>query len=465
MPAMQLLSPSEIAVNNVSDQLIGDVEKVARVVQELRPLTKPVVRRIEEELLGERVYSSNAIEGSTLDLRETVLILKGGGLGAKKKREATEARNLGTAARTIAEWVDKGEALYTIDKLLGTHRIILTGIEDNVAGVFRNQQVFIAPAKHQPPDESRVPNLMQQVMEMLQQTVERRDARNGILTAVWAHWAIARVHPFFDGNGRMARLWQDYVLYKHRLTCAILPPEQRRTYLNALSEADEGDFNPLIQLVAQRLSYSLDRYLAVIKADEKDAAFLQELAGKADARVEEKRKLAYMRWSRRMLLLRDAFELSTARLSEASARIQVQVRPYDLIDQTRWENILSGVGAERTWFFLVDATARAERRWPRRRYFFYFGKHFWRDGLDTDQDRSEQRVSLLISEDDDTGHGVALDMIPGSPIRLREVFAVEDEYVCRLFDPSTGNEHYLRNLTATQIAQEFLRDVILNRLT
>ncbi len=74
-----------------------------------------------------------------------------------------------------------------------------------------------------------------------------------VLLGAWAHWTIARIHPFFDGNGRMARLWQDVVLFRNRLTCAILRVEDRREYLSALEEADEGRFNPLTQLVAQRV--------------------------------------------------------------------------------------------------------------------------------------------------------------------------------------------------------------------
>jgi len=84
--AMELWLPEQVAVDEVSRGLIADVKVTARSVNDYRPLPGDVVKRIEDDLLGERVYSSNAIEGNTLDLRETVMILKKGILGAKKKR-------------------------------------------------------------------------------------------------------------------------------------------------------------------------------------------------------------------------------------------------------------------------------------------------------------------------------------------------------------------------------------------
>jgi hypothetical protein len=141
-----------------------------------------------------------------------------------------------------------------------------------------------------------------------------------------------------------------------------------------------------------------------------------------------------------------------------SGEIRIQVKRYDLIDQTRWENIAAGIGAEKTWFFIVDCS-RAKLRL---RYFFFFGRHYWTE-QDTEQDRAEQRVCLLVSEDAGDGNPRRLDDIPSCPLTLREVFLVGDALVRRQALPD-GSVEYDRNASSLRTAQDFLRDVILRRL-
>jgi Fic family protein len=456
---MELGSPERMRFSEVTTALIADVDAVARRVHEYRPLPRAVVRRIEEDLLGERVYSSNAIEGSTLDLRETVMILKSGVLGARKRREALEARNLGNAARRLMEWRDAGTDSHTSEHLREIHGLILKEIDDSAAGRFRGPGVVLFGAKHQPPDDSRVPSLVEEMFSILRRTQDAHPIRR----AAWTHWALARIHPFVDGNGRTARLWQDLILYEGNLTCAVIRPEDRREYLEALGAADEGEFDPFVSLVAQSLSRAFDKYLVELRRLDEDERFIKELAGEADARLTQVRELSYRRWTRKMEALRTEFEHYAGRISLSSSELQVQVRPYQIVDQTRWENIRSGLGAEQTWFFTMDFRAVERRR--TRRYCFFFGKHFWRLGLDDDRDRSEQRVCLLISEDDGTGKGARLDDIPDCPISMREVFIVDEQFVVRRTHLETGNEEYDRNVPAKDIAQTFIKEVVLHRLS
>lgn len=453
---MELVKPIQVSLDNASLALIEDVGEAARRVKEHRPLSPSVVHRIEDDLLGERVYSSNAIEGNTLDLRETVMILKSGVIGAQKRREALEARNLGEAARRIFDWSQSREICHTPDRLCEAHGMILREIDDEWAGRFRGPGVMIAGAKHQPPRESLVPDLVQETMEVL-----NRVSSPGVLEAVWAHWAIARIHPFQDGNGRIARLWQDLILYRAGLTFAIIRPADRTVYLDALGAADDGDFNPLVQLVAHRICITFDKYFAAIREEQEHDQFISDLVGEADARADDRRKLSYIRWSRKMEQLRREFETCASRITEASRDIKVQVRPYELIDQTGWENIRGHDRVGRTWFFVIDFFSGQQRR----RYFFFFGFHYWTDGLDNDRDRSEQRVCLLVSEDDGTGQGVTLDKVKNCPITLREVFVAENAFVRKRFDPVSNGDAYDRDISALRIAQDFFREAVLGRLT
>lgn len=451
---MELGKPEIVSLDETSKALLADLDETTRRVREYRPLPADVVKRIEDELLGERVYSSNAIEGNGLDLRETVMVLKQGVRASTKKRDATEARNLGKAAGQLSAWIRNREACHTLDCLTGLHLILMKDVEQH-AGRFRDRRVMIEGAKHQPPDHELVASLMERVLEQL---AEPSDAHH-LVRAAWAHWAIARIHPFFDGNGRMARLWQDLVLLQSELTCAIIRPRDRREYLDALMAADDGDFNPLVQLVAQRVSLTFDKYLTEIAKAADLGKWAGELVGEADVRIEESRKLEYMRWARKMEQLRWEFDQCASRITDASSEIQLQVRPYDLIDQTSWENLRSGQGAQRTWCFTLDA------RSPRKhfKYYFFFDRHYWTDA-DSDEDRSQQRVCLLISESSGGDDPVVLRELDNAPTRLTEVFLVDDQLVRCLRDPNGRVPVYERNVPPLRIAQDFVRDVVLNRL-
>ncbi|MBU0719361.1 MAG: Fic family protein [Planctomycetes bacterium] len=456
---MELWSPDKIELDQASRALIDDVGDTARRVNDLRPIPPDVLKRIQDGLLGERVFSSNAIEGNTLDLRETVMVLKTGEISGGRKREHREAWNLGIAVKMITEWVDTEESCHSVDRLLEVHRTLLQDINDDWRGRFRDCKVLITGAKHQSPSASEVPVLAKQLLDCLAQP---RDS-NTVLWATWAHWGLARIHPFRDGNGRMARLWQDLVLLQGRLTCAIIRPQDRKDYVDALEQADEGDFNSLTQLVAQRVLITFDQYLTAFRKDEQLDSWVESLVQESEVRLDERRKLSYMQWSRIMERLRSEFQICASRISDASTEMTIQVRDYDLIDQQSWENIASGAGAKQTWFFIVDCSCRG-MRWQ---YFFFFGKHYWSDELADDEERSENRVCVLISEGDAGGaKAVRLDREEyRGPITLREIFVVDKTLVRKRIDCVTGELVYDRDVSPLQIAQDFLGEVVSHRLT
>lgn len=458
---MELYLPEQIFLDDLSEELLADVDEAARRVDDRRPLAPEVVRRIDDELFGKRVHGSNAIEGNTLDLRETEMILRGG-IDADKRRtekgrtEALEARNLGDAIKKVSTWIDADPSCHSADRLREIHAIILREIDDQWAGRFREHGVMIRGAKYQPPDHGLVPALVDRVFEQHEKCADL----SPLVRATWTHWALARIHPFHDGNGRIARLWQDIVLLQGRLACAIIRPEDRREYLDALTTADEGEFNPLIQLVSKRVSSTLDVYVDQIKAVKTLDQFVAELVGESNERIQQRTELLFVKWSQRMQQLRRAFELCASRFTEASGNIQVQIRPYELIDQTRWGHLRSGLRAEKTWFFVADFSVAD--RWQR--YIFFFGRHFWSD-QDTDADRSQQRVSLLISEKSGEGEPPRLDNIANCPIRLREIFLVDDSFVCKYVELGAKESSYQRGLDPLTVAQDFIRDVVLYRMS
>ena len=141
------------------------------------------------------------------------------------------------------------------------------------------------------------------------------------MLAVWVHWAIARVHPFEDGNGRMARLWQDLMLLRSRLTVAIIRPQDRETYMNALSQADEDNFNPLAQIICQRVMSTLQTYLNAQQAADQFQGWASELAGETHARETEKRQSRTNAGAMPSSRLRDAFERCAALINKGAGPV------------------------------------------------------------------------------------------------------------------------------------------------
>jgi Fic family protein len=245
---MELIGPSDVRLDEVTTSMLSDVDELAHQVNEIRPLRPEVLRQVKDELFAERVFSSNAIEGNTLTIRETRLILQTKSiLDIRRKREAQEALNLGEASTRMEQLLEVEEAWHDISNFLAIHEILMKGVNEPIAGRMRDRDVMITGARHHPPGPMEASALIDEVFLIL----GRSENVHGFLLAVWTHWAIARVHPFEDGNGRMARLWQDLILLRSRLTVAIIRPQDRQAYMDALIQADDSNFNPLAQLICQ----------------------------------------------------------------------------------------------------------------------------------------------------------------------------------------------------------------------
>ena len=253
-PVVDFTDVRAVHLDKVTQELIADTHALAAKINDYRPLAADVVKTVQNRLLGERIYNSNAIEGNTLTLRETVGILEVGAvLNVHKKREAQEFLGLKDA-------IDRAQQLAADDlkwrdfaEFLSVHERLLREIENASADRLRLEDIVLTGAKHQPPDQSHVPGLMNSLFSQ----VAGVDDLDAIHLATWVHWAITRIHPFKDGNGRMARLWQDLVLFRKNLTSAIIRQQNRTEYYSALTAADDGDFNPLAQMISQRVCATL----------------------------------------------------------------------------------------------------------------------------------------------------------------------------------------------------------------
>lgn len=227
-----------------------------------RPLPSGLVRRLRDELMIEYTYDSNAIEGSTLTLRETRLVIEEGvTVGGRSLGEHLAARNHPEAIRYVEGLVGDGGELGDED-VLRLHQLILQGIEED-AGEYRSSGVRIAGATFSPPPSGEVG---QRVRELLVWLESNPEEYLPIELAVVFHHRFVQIHPFSEGNGRTARLLMNLVLMRHGYPFIVnVTSRDRRKYLRALSEADMGNPSAFVDFMALSVERALDIYIQALE--------------------------------------------------------------------------------------------------------------------------------------------------------------------------------------------------------
>lgn len=241
------------------------IDKLKTELDSLRPLPVAGVKNLNEIYRVEWTYNSNAIEGNTLTLLETKMVLEEGiTIGGKKLREHFEVINHAEAIHYVQDIVDrKIELSEHIVKSI--HQLVLKNIDDENAGRYRTINVGISGSTHTPPNFTVVPHKMMQLIQYYQKV---KFQLHPVDLAARLHFQFVYIHPFTDGNGRTARLLMNLLLMSYGFPPAIVKAdhEVRLKYYESLEEASVKDnLNPFITLIAECVEESLQRYIAVVK--------------------------------------------------------------------------------------------------------------------------------------------------------------------------------------------------------
>lgn len=237
------------------------IDEKKRQLDQKRPLPTHTLRSIREHLIVNWTYHSNAIEGNTLTLSETKVALEGITIGGKTIKEHLEVINHKEAILYVEEIVRRQEPLSEW-QIKSIHRLILKGIQDEFAGIYRKENVLISGAKHIPPDALQVPLAMEQFIQWYDSEGEQL---HPVAKAAMVHSDFVKIHPFIDGNGRTARLLLNFELMKNGYPPIVVEKENRLAYYSALDDAHTtGDNTRFIALVRDILSRTFDLYLKLV---------------------------------------------------------------------------------------------------------------------------------------------------------------------------------------------------------
>lgn len=241
--------------------MFQQIDKKKAVLDAKRPLPKYTVQSLREKLSLEWTYNSNAIEGNTLTINETKVVLEGITVGGRTLREHLEVINHRDAIRYVEEVVQKEEP-FSQWQIKNLHHLILKGINDKYADVYRDQQVFISGATHTPPAPFKIQEQMNALITWYETEAQQL---HPIIRGAMLHVIFVGIHPFIDGNGRTSRLLLNLELMKNGYPPIVIKVENRLAYYNALDKSHVmKDYQDFIMLVASEVEASLDLYLSAI---------------------------------------------------------------------------------------------------------------------------------------------------------------------------------------------------------
>lgn len=250
-------------MNSELTDILQECDTLKARLSEIRPLPVEAMKKIEEAYNIEYTYESNRIEGNTLTLQETELVVNEGvTIAGKSMREHLEAINHAEAIDYIRDFAKQDTEISerTIKEI---HALILHGIDRENAGRYRTVPVLISGSRHIPPQPYLIDKQMKDFILHFHDIEEQNT--HPILTAAYLHEVLVRIHPFTDGNGRTSRLLMNLYLLRNGYTLVNLKgsDEARRMYYDAL-EKSHSDPVPFQKLVAEAEISSLRSYLSVL---------------------------------------------------------------------------------------------------------------------------------------------------------------------------------------------------------
>jgi Fic family protein len=226
-----------------------------------RPLNSYSLHKIQDAFTVEWTYNSNSIEGNTLSLNETHMIINEGfTIRGKSMREHLEAKNHQLALHQLYKLVQEGYILNDSD-ILKLHELVLHGIEEDFAGRLRTSGVRISGANFIPPNALKVSQFLDELIAFVNDNPLQL---NEIELATVFHHKFVWIHPFFDGNGRTVRLVMNLILMSKGFPPAIILSVDRKKYYDALNQANSGNYDKLMLLMCQSIERSLNIYLSAI---------------------------------------------------------------------------------------------------------------------------------------------------------------------------------------------------------
>ncbi|WP_027398693.1 Fic family protein [Anaerovorax odorimutans] len=232
-------------------KILNKIEENKEKIQEFRPLKLAEIQELDNYFKIGTTYSSNALEGNTLTLNETKILLENGlTVSGKPIKDCYEATGHGEAYDFMIKLARGGALEITEEIIKKLHFLFYNKQDSEEAGNYRSFQVFISGTEYIPPIAEDIPSLMEGFLLQLKKNEENL---HPVLLAAYAHKKLVDIHPFANGNGRTARLLMNLILINKGYCIVSIPPVLRHEYIEAL-QVSQREKNPSIEAFNQLIA-------------------------------------------------------------------------------------------------------------------------------------------------------------------------------------------------------------------
>jgi cell filamentation protein, protein adenylyltransferase len=238
-----------------------------RELESMGKLTTDHLDKIEKAIEVEYVYHTNSIEGNTLTLGETKQVLNGMTISNKPLSDIQEIKNNPDAIKLVKHLAFSPKENIRQQDILTLHGISMYKVMEDAGKYRQDDYIKVEGADFTPSFWYEIDKDMNDLMQFIN---ENPDGLSPIELAAHTHYFFVLIHPFQDGNGRIARLLTNFILLRNHYPFVVFKNVDRNQYLRTLRKANKGYFEPFLLYTAGILEQSLDTYLSAIKGDRKE---------------------------------------------------------------------------------------------------------------------------------------------------------------------------------------------------
>lgn len=461
---MEILDPKNAQLAPETLNLFDQVTDTIAELNKARPFSAEVKHRINRDFLPDRVTATLNMEGISVSRRQTLLMMDAMRLDENASKAEREILNALKADEFVFRLASEKSALNSAT-IREIHQILQESVLDS-AGAFRTGEIEITGASFLPPSGFDVPRLISDLVSVYADL----DYQHPVLKAAWLHATFTHIHPFEDGNGRTGRLLQDYALLSSGLFPTGVPSSRRDDYYDALEKADNGDWNPLCQMLSEFQLNSISKIQAILDEVVNRSAFVAALAKRAKDKKQGALHKKYIVWRHRMTNFVDQMIATCDEFNNLNDAITIQNEPFAVIEFSKWSEIKKSGWAPNSWLLKQNWISEGELLF---RNIFFFRRHNFRPEDIHPRTDLYGTVGLHITGGvPEFGARFDFESFSDPDIKLREIIFVNDTLHCYKAsqancsdDPSREEEWICSEESDfSTLINSFLEDVLVRKL-
>lgn len=240
---------------------LQEIDELKSKIDSFRSLSSDIIKQIQEYYKIGLTYSSNALEGNTLDLAETKVVIEDGlTINGKPMRDHLETLGHASAFNELIE-LAKTDVI-SEENIKNLHKIFYAKIDSDSAGIYRQKPVIVTGSDIDFPLPEEIESKMKEFVSKL--PLLKNDL-HAVEYAAMVHALFVNIHPFIDGNGRVARLIMNLALLQAGYNITVIPPVVRADYIRALQSSNHNEFQPFINFISEMVLEAQKEYLRIIE--------------------------------------------------------------------------------------------------------------------------------------------------------------------------------------------------------